>query len=49
MPEERYVTMGRAVSGKLLVVVHTERADNIRIIMAWRASRRERKVYEEAE
>jgi uncharacterized protein len=45
--EERYITMGRAFTGKLLVVVHTERGDNIRIISARRASRRERKFYEE--
>jgi uncharacterized DUF497 family protein len=44
--EERYVTMGTAFSGKLLVVVHTDRGDNIRIISARRASRRERKGYE---
>jgi len=47
LSEERYITMGRAVTGKLLVVVHTERGDNIRIINARRARRRERKVYEE--
>jgi len=47
LSEERYITMGRAVTGKLLVVVHTERGDNIRIISARRASRRERKFYEE--
>ena len=47
LSEERYITMGRAVTGKLLVVVHTERGDNIRIINARRASRRERKFYEE--
>ena len=44
--EERYVTMGTAFTGKLLVVVHTDRGDNIRIISARRASRRERKGYE---
>jgi len=44
--EERYITMGTAFTGKLLVVVHTERGDNIRIISARPASRRERKVYE---
>jgi uncharacterized DUF497 family protein len=38
--------MGTAFSGKLLVVVHTDRGDNIRIISARRASRRERKSYE---
>ena len=45
--EERYISMGRAFNGKLLVVVHTDRGDNIRIISARRASRRERKFYEE--
>jgi uncharacterized DUF497 family protein len=45
--EERYVTMGTAFNGKLLVVVHTDRGDNIRIISARRVSRRERKLYEE--
>jgi uncharacterized protein len=29
--EERYITMGKAFTGKLLVVVHTERGNNIRI------------------
>ena len=38
--------MGTAFTGKLLVVVHTDRGDNIRIISARRASRRERKGYE---
>ena len=45
--ENRYVTIGRAFNGKLFVVVHTDRSDNIRIISARRASRRERKFYEE--
>ncbi len=39
--------MGRAFDEKLLVVVHTDRGNNIRIISARRASRRERKFYEE--
>jgi uncharacterized DUF497 family protein len=34
-------------SAPLLVVVHTERGDNIRIISARPASRRERRTYEE--
>ena len=45
--EERFVTIGSSYRGKLLVVVHTERDDNIRIISARPASRRERKTYEE--
>jgi uncharacterized DUF497 family protein len=44
--EERYVTIGTAFTGKLLVVVHTNRGDNIRVISARRASRRERMSYE---
>ena len=45
--EDRFVTIGSAFTGKLLIVVHTDRGDNIRIISARRASRRERKSYEE--
>lgn len=45
--ERRDITMGRAFNGKLLVVVHTDRGDNIRIISARRANRRERTSYEE--
>jgi uncharacterized DUF497 family protein len=45
--EDRFVTIGSSYRGRLLVVVHTERGDNIRIISARRASRRERKSYEE--
>jgi uncharacterized DUF497 family protein len=47
LTEERFVTMGKAFGGKLLVVVHTERGDSIRIISARRANRRERTFYEE--
>jgi uncharacterized protein len=49
LAEKRFITMGRAFNGKLLVVVHTDRGDNIRIISARRASRRERTFYEEVE
>jgi uncharacterized DUF497 family protein len=45
--ERRHITMGTTFNGKLLVVVHTDRGDNICIISARRASRRERKFYEE--
>lgn len=38
--------MGKALGNKLLVVVYTERGDNIRIISARRANSRERKFYE---
>ena len=45
--EQRFITMGKSQGDKLLVVVHTERGDNIRIISARRANPRERKFYEE--
>ena len=46
--EARFIILGRSHLGRLLVVIHTERGDNIRVISARRASRRERKDYEEA-
>ena len=45
--ESRFIILGRSHSGRILVVVHTERGDNVRIISARPASRRERKQYEE--
>jgi uncharacterized DUF497 family protein len=45
--ERRFITMGRAFDDKLLVVVHTDRGDNIRIISARGASRRELRSFEE--
>ena len=45
--EDRLITIGESLRGRLLVVAHTERGDVIRIITARRASRRERKQYEE--
>ena len=46
--EDRWITLGAARTGKLLVVVFTERGDNIRIISARPASRRERRDYEQS-
>lgn len=46
--ETRFIILGCSHQGRLLVVIHTERGDNIRIISAWHANRRERKDYEEA-
>ena len=45
--EDRYITMGRTPEGRLLLVVHTDRGDTIRIISARDATRRERKDYED--
>ena len=44
--EERWVTLGRSTSGRLLVVVHTDRGGSIRIISARIAEPRERRAYE---
>lgn len=44
--EDRYVTIGRAQSQRLLVVVHTERGERIRLISARKATKRERQQYE---
>lgn len=45
--EDRFLTFGHSSSGELLVVSHTDRKDRIRIISARRATRHERKAYEE--
>lgn len=44
--EERMVLVGMSHLDRLVVVVHTERGDNIRIISARKATKRERKDYE---
>ena len=46
--EERAIVLGQSHQRKLLVVVHTERGESIRFISARRASRQERKKYEES-
>jgi uncharacterized DUF497 family protein len=45
--EDRFLTFGHSSAGHLLVVSHTDREDRIRIISARRATREERKSYEE--
>ena len=44
--EERWLLVGQSVAGRLVVVAHTERGDEIRIINARPATRRERQTYE---
>jgi len=44
--EHRYVTIGMDAFGRVLVVVYTWRADNIRIISARKAVRYEVRQYE---
>ena len=45
--EERWVTIGLSNRHRLLVVVHTEEDETIRLISARRADRLERRNYEE--
>lgn len=43
--EDREITIGLSHRANILVVVHTERGDNVHIISARRASQREREAY----
>ena len=47
--EDRFVLIGRSIQGRLLVIVHTDRGDRIRIISARLATKKERLRYEENE
>ena len=46
--EDRSITVGRSVRGRLLLVAHAERGERIRIISARELTRHEREAYEEA-
>lgn len=45
--EQRFATLGMDFLSRILVVVYTYRFDDIRIISARRATKRERKIYEQ--
>ena len=45
--EDRYLLLGESYRGRLLVVVHTDRGDSVRLISARLASRSERRAYEQ--
>jgi uncharacterized DUF497 family protein len=45
--EDRFVLVGSSVLGRLVVVVHTDRAGHTRIISARHATQHERRDYEE--
>jgi uncharacterized protein len=45
--EDRMILIGNSLKNRLLVIVHTERKDKIRIISARKATKNERKQYEE--
>lgn len=45
--EDRYLLIGQSSAGRLLIVAHAERGDEIRIISARQATQRERRDHEE--
>jgi len=45
--ETRWITLGTDALGRILAVVYTWRGENVRLISARRATRSERKQYEE--
>ena len=45
--EARFLTVGRSTAGRLIVVSHTDREDEVRIISARSATRGEKKRYEQ--
>ncbi len=47
--EHRFITVGMSRSGRVVMVAHTDRGDNIRIISARKTTRKERRYYEKGE
>lgn len=45
--EDRLILIGNSFKNRLLVIVHTERGNKIRIISARKATKNEREKYEE--
>jgi uncharacterized DUF497 family protein len=45
--ESRYLTVGMSQSARILIVSHTDRGENVRIISARKTTRSERRFYEE--
>lgn len=45
--EDRYITIGMSLVGRVLMIAHTDRGEQIRIISARKATRKERVFYEE--
>jgi uncharacterized DUF497 family protein len=45
--EDRFVLLGMSFRGRLVVVVHTDRGETVRLISARLATRGERKSYEQ--
>jgi uncharacterized protein len=46
--EERYINIGLSANVRILIVIHTERQEKIRIVSCRKATARERRFYEES-
>jgi len=47
--EDRSITVGMSWSGRVIIVAHTDRGDNVRIISARTTTPRERRHYEQGQ
>jgi len=47
LSEQRFITLGMSSTGRVLMVAHVDRDENVRIVSARRTTQRERKSYEE--
>ena len=47
--ERRYITIGLSLSGRILVVAHTDRGEAVRLITARPATPTERRFYEQGQ
>lgn len=47
MSEQRFITVGMSSAGRVLMVAHADRDENITIISARKTTTREREHYEE--
>ncbi len=47
--EDRHLSIGCSEKGRILILIHTERNENIRIISCRKASRKERRLYEQGD
>ena len=45
--EQRYITLGQSVKGRILIISYAERQSRTRIISCRKATSREQKAYEE--
>ena len=45
--ERRFITVGTSQLGRVLIVTHTDRRGNVRIISARKTTQQERRYYEE--